>query len=103
MTQNELNIRVIEELEGIKKLFRTKQEQYRTEEDALENFTRGASLMGYDGELMSGKFEALKAFMAKHEAFIHGHALYKDKVDESLRDIITYCAIALAMRGGKDD
>ena len=43
MTQNELNIRVIEELEGIKKLFRTKQEQYQTEEDALENFTRGAS------------------------------------------------------------
>jgi len=103
MTQNELNIRVIEELEGIKKLFRTKQEQYRTEEDALENFTRGASLMGYDGELMSGKFEALKAFMAKHEAFIHSHGLYSNKVDESLRDIIAYCAIALAMRGGKDD
>lgn len=103
MTQEELSARVIKELEGIKKLFETKQEQYYTDEDALANFTTGGYLLGSDGDLNMGKFEALKAYMAKHVAFVYTHGLYSNKVDESLRDIITYCAIALAMRGGKDD
>ena len=50
-----------------------------------------------------GTFEALKAYMAKHVAFVYTHGIYSDKVDESLRDIITYCLIALAMRGGKNE
>ena len=103
MTQEELSARVIKELEGIKKLFETKQEQYHTEEDALANFTTGGYLLGSDGDLNMGKFEALKAYMAKHVAFVYTHGLYSNKVDESLRDIITYCAIALAMRGGEDE
>jgi len=103
MNQDELNANVLAELEGIKQLFTTKQGQYATKADALENFTRGAFLLGWDGELLNGKFQALLSYMAKHEAFIHSHGLFSDKVDESLRDIITYCLIALAMRGRKNE
>ena len=103
MTQEELRTRVIEELEGIKKLFETKQEQYHTDTDALANFTTGGYLLGSDGDLNMGKFETLKGHMAKHVAFVYTHGLYSNKIDERLRYIITYCAIALAMKGGKDD
>lgn len=42
-------------------------------------------------------FEELKAYMAKHIAFVYTHDIHGDKIAESLKDIAVYSLIGLYM------
>lgn len=70
-------------------LFQKKHEQYSSGADELANFRRGD-----DAE---GMFEELKAYMAKHIAFVYTHNIHSDKITESLKDIAVYSLIGLYM------
>lgn len=96
LSREELNAAVIEKLENIKKLFSNKNDQYATTEDCLSNFTLGAKILGYKGDY-TGRYEALKAYVAKHIAQVYDNKLTGPKVDESLQDIAVYSIIALVM------
>lgn len=87
---------VHEVLEKIEKLFAGKNEQYRTENDDLANFTTGSLLRYKDGS-MNGKFEALKDYVEKHIAKVYNGKLDDDKMDESIMDIAVYFVIAMVM------
>lgn len=96
LSREELNTAVIEKLDNIKRLFSNKNDQYATKEDCLSNFTLGAKLLGHEGNY-TGRYEALKAYVAKHIAQVYDNKLTGPKVDESLQDIATYSIIALVM------
>lgn len=77
-------------------LFQKKHEQYSSGADELANFRRGALLNGH-GDDAEGMFEELKAYMAKHIAFVYTHDIHGDKITESLKDIAVYSLIGLYM------
>ena len=77
-------------------LFKKKHEQYSSGADELANFRRGALLNGRSDDA-EGMFEELKAYMAKHIAFVYTHDIHGDKIVESLKDIAVYSLIGLYM------
>lgn len=91
-----LNEFVYEKLGELEKLFQKKHEQYSSCSDELANFRRGALLNGR-GDDAEGMFEELKAYAAKHIAFVYTHDIHGDKITESLKDIAVYSLIGLYM------
>ena len=77
-------------------LFKKKHEQYSSGADELANFRRGALLNGRSDDA-EGMFEELKAYAAKHIAFVYTHDIHGDKIAESLKDIAVYSLIGLYM------
>lgn len=84
------------QLDELKELFQKKHEQYSSGADELANFRRGALLNGR-GDDAEGMFEELKAYAAKHIAFVYTHDIHGDKITESLKDIAVYSLIGLYM------
>ena len=87
---------VCQQLDELEKLFTEKQEQYSAGADELANFRRGALLNGRTDDA-EGMFEELKAYAAKHIAFVYTHDIHGDKITESLKDIAVYSLIGLYM------
>lgn len=96
--QNEktLHEEVANVLDYINHLFANKNEQYRTNQDDLANFTTGAMLR-YGKADMPARFEALKDYVSKHIAKVYNGKLMDDKMDESILDIAVYFIIAAVM------
>ena len=84
------------QLEELEALFKKKHEQYSSGADELANFRRGALLNGRADDA-EGMFEELKAYTAKHIAFVYTHDIHGDKIAESLKDIAVYSLIGLYM------
>lgn len=84
------------QLDELEALFKKKHEQYSAGADELANFRRGALLNGRADDA-EGMFEELKAYMAKHIAFVYTHDIHSDKITESLKDIAVYSLIGLYM------
>ena len=84
------------QLDELEELFKKKHEQYSSGADELANFRRGALLNGR-GDDAEGMFEELKAYAAKHIAFVYTHDIHGDKITESLKDIAVYSLIGLYM------
>lgn len=84
------------QLEELEALFKKKHEQYSSGADELANFRRGALLNGRSDDA-EGMFEELKAYVAKHIAFVYTHDIHGDKIAESLKDIAVYSLIGLYM------
>ena len=84
------------QLDELEALFKKKHEQYSTGTDELANFRRGALLNGRADDA-EGMFEELKAYAAKHIAFVYTHDIHGDKIAESLKDIAVYSLIGLYM------
>ena len=87
---------VCQQLNEFEALFKKKHEQYSSGADELANFRRGALLNGR-GDDAEGMFEELKAYAAKHIAFVYTHDIHGDKITESLKDIAVYSLIGLDM------
>lgn len=87
---------VCQQLNEFEALFKKKHEQYSSGADELANFRRGALLNGR-GDDAEGMFEELKAYAAKHIAFVYTHDIHGDKITESLKDIAVYSLIGLYM------
>lgn len=86
---------VCEQLDELKEQFWEKHKQY-SNSDPLANFRRGALLNGRSDDA-EGMFEELKAYAAKHIAFVYTHDIHGDKIAESLKDIAVYSLIGLYM------
>lgn len=84
------------QLDELEALFKKKHEQYSSGADELANFRRGALLNGHSDDA-EGMFEELKAYMAKHIAFVYTHDIHGAKITESLKDIAVYSLIGLYM------
>lgn len=84
------------QLDELEALFKKKHEQYSSGADELANFRRGALLNGRSDDA-EGMFEELKAYAAKHIAFVYTHDIHGDKITESLKDIAVYSLIGLYM------
>ena len=84
------------QLDELKELFQKKHEQYSSGADELANFHRGALLNGRADDA-EGMFEELKAYAAKHIAFVYTHDIHGAKITESLKDIAVYSLIGLYM------
>lgn len=93
---NKMSKFVYQQLEELKELFQKKHEQYSSGADELANFRRGALLNGRTDDA-EGMFEELKAYAAKHIAFVYTHDIHGDKIAESLKDIAVYSLIGLYM------
>lgn len=87
---------VCQQLDELEALFKKKHEQYSSGADELANFRRGALLNGRADDA-EGMFEELKAYAAKHIAFVYTHDIHEDKITESLKDIAVYSLIGLYM------
>ena len=87
---------VCQQLDELEALFKKKHEQYSSGADELANFRCGALLNGR-GDDAEGMFEELKAYAAKHIAFVYTHDIHGDKIAESLKDIAVYSLIGLYM------
>lgn len=87
---------VCQQLDELEALFKKKHEQYSAGADELANFRRGALLNGRTDDA-EGMFEELKAYAAKHIAFVYTHDIHGDKITESLKDIAVYSLIGLYM------
>lgn len=87
---------VCQQLDELEALFKKKHEQYSSGADELANFRRGALLNGRTDDA-EGMFEELKAYAAKHIAFVYTHDIHGDKIAESLKDIAVYSLIGLYM------
>lgn len=87
---------VCQQLDELEALFKKKHEQYSSGADELANFRCGALLNGRSDDA-EGMFEELKAYMAKHIAFVYTHDIHGDKIAESLKDIAVYSLIGLYM------
>lgn len=87
---------VCQQLDELEALFKKKYEQYSSGADELANFRRGALLNGRTDDA-EGMFEELKAYAAKHIAFVYTHDIHGDKITESLKDIAVYSLIGLYM------
>lgn len=87
---------VCQQLDELEALFKKKHEQYSSGADELANFRRGALLNGRTDDA-EGMFEELKAYAAKHIAFVYTHDIHGDKITESLKDIAVYSLIGLYM------
>lgn len=90
-----MGLLVEEKLKTIHELFLNKNAQY-SNEDSLANFTTGAKLL-FGNDTMCAKYEALKAYVAKHIAHVYNHSLVGPKVKESIGDIAVYFIIAWIM------
>lgn len=88
-------LRVKQKLDGVYNLFEAKNAQYSTD-DPFANFTTGANLLFGEADYI-GKFEALKAYVAKHIAHVYNNNLAGPKVKESIQDIVVYFIIAWIM------
>lgn len=77
------------QLGELEKLFTEKHEQYSSGADELANFRRGALLNGRSDDA-EGMFEELKAYMAKHIAFVYTHDIHGEK---NHRKSERYCRI----------
>lgn len=88
---------VVSVFDEAKELFRAKKKQYATQEDPLANFTTGANLL-LGSDSLPAQYTAAKCYVAKHIAQVYNTGIDGNKVDESLVDIINYCAIMLHMR-----
>lgn len=84
------------QFDELEALFKKKHEQYSAGADELANFRRGALLNGRTDDA-EGMFEELKAYAAKHIAFVYTHDIHGDKIAESLKDIAVYSLIGLYM------
>ena len=84
------------QLEELEALFKKKHEQYSSGADELANFRCGALLNGRTDDA-EGMFEELKAYAAKHIAFVYTHDIHGEKIAESLKDIAVYSLIGLYM------
>lgn len=84
------------QLDELEELFKKKHEQYSSGADELANFRRGALLNGRADDA-EGMFEELKAYAAKHIAFVYTHDIHGEKIAESLKDIAVYSLIGLYM------
>ena len=87
---------VCQQLDELEALFKKKHEQYSSGTDELANFRCGALLNGRTDDA-EGMFEELKAYAAKHIAFVYTHDIHGDKIAESLKDIAVYSLIGLYM------
>lgn len=87
---------VCQQLDELEALFKKKHEQYSSGADELANFRCGALLNGRTDDA-EGMFEELKAYMAKHIAFVYTHDIHSEKIAESLKDIAVYSLIGLYM------
>jgi hypothetical protein len=87
---------VCQQLDELEALFKKKHEQYSSGADELANFRCGALLNGRTDDA-EGMFEELKAYAAKHIAFVYTHDIHGDKIAESLKDIAVYSLIGLYM------
>lgn len=87
---------VCQQLDELEALFKKKHEQYSSGADELANFRCGALLNGRSDDA-EGMFEELKAYAAKHIAFVYTHDIHGDKIAESLKDIAVYSLIGLYM------
>lgn len=87
---------VCQQLDELEALFKKKHEQYSAGADELANFRCGALLNGRTDDA-EGMFEELKAYAAKHIAFVYTHDIHGDKIAESLKDIAVYSLIGLYM------
>lgn len=87
---------VCQQLDELEALFKKKHEQYSSGADELANFRCGALLNGRTDDA-EGMFEELKAYMAKHIAFVYTHDIHGEKIAESLKDIAVYSLIGLYM------
>lgn len=87
---------VCQQLDELEALFKEKHEQYSSGADEFANFRRGALLNGRADDA-EGMFEELKAYAAKHIAFVYTHDIHGDKITESLKDIAVYSLIGLYM------
>lgn len=87
---------VQDELKHIGELFQMKNDQYKTNDDPLANFTAGAMLR-YKSAALPAQYETLKDYVAKHIAHIYNNDLDGQKVSESLQDIVVYFIIARVM------
>ena len=87
---------VCQQLDELEALFKKKHEQYSSGADELANFRCGALLNGRADDA-EGMFEELKAYAAKHIAFVYTHDIHGDKIAESLKDIAVYSLIGLYM------
>ena len=87
---------VCQQLDELEALFKKKHEQYSSDADELANFRCGALLNGRSDDA-EGMFEELKAYMAKHIAFVYTHDIHGDTIAESLKDIAVYSLIGLYM------
>ena len=94
--QNDLGKDVWEVLDEINGLFNQKNNQYRTSDDDLANFTAGA-LLRYGKADMPTRFETLKDYVLKHISKVYNGKLSDDKMDESIMDIAVYFIIAAVM------
>ena len=90
------------QLDELEALFKKKHEQYSSGADELANFRCGALLNGRSDDA-EGMFEELKAYMAKHIAFVYTHDIHGDKITESLKDIAVYSLIGLYMAKQEDE
>lgn len=89
MLNNEIfNELIQEEIQHIGELFKAKNEQYKTDNNPLANFTVGAMLR-YGRADMPAVFETLKDYVAKHIAHVYNNDLDGPKVSESLQDKIS--------------
>ena len=96
MTEEIFQELVQSELEHIGELFKSKNDQYKTNDDPLANFTSGAMLR-YKSAALPAQYETLKDYVAKHVAHIYNNDLNGQKVSESLQDIVVYFVIARVM------
>lgn len=87
---------VCQQLDELEALFKKKHEQYSSGADELANFRCGALLNGRTDDA-EGIFEELKAYAAKHIAFVYTHDIHGEKIAESLKDIAVYSLIGLYM------
>lgn len=93
---NKLHEDIKEVLNEIELLFGVKNEQYRTNQDDLANFTAGA-LLRYGKADMPARFETLKDYVGKHIAKVYNGRLTDDGMIESIVDIAVYFIIAAVM------
>ena len=106
ITNEEFIKRIENKLNEIERLFQLKNSQYSVDSDPLQAFRSGALLL-YGNDTCTDQYEALKAYVAKHIAHIYNNKLDGPKVNESIKDVVTYFLIAdvlydLSKEGEKD-
>ena len=88
---------VCNKLDGVKELFRRKNQQYSVGADPLANFRAGA-LLRAGNDSYAEMYEEAKNYRRKHVVHIERNGIAADKGDESLDDTIVYSAIMAYMR-----
>ena len=97
LTRAEFNAMMVQEIDRIREIFTSKNDQYSKDGDPLSNFTLGA-LLKYHTDSMDAKYEVAKDYVNKHIAHVYGNSIEGKKVGESLTDIAVYMLIMEVMR-----